>query len=195
MPRSAGRGDRDARDARAIAVTDDLPLVPRRPYRVAQLLYFMAPAYAANMAPPFARFWRGWNRPVAERRLGTHKTVVGAALGVAAGLATAFAQSRVAWRGGITPYEAWPALGLSLGAGAVAGDALKSLAKRRRGIAPGARWIPADQLDFVLGALLLAGRRGRLTRGDVATILAVSFVGDVVVNQLAFRLGVRETAW
>jgi CDP-2,3-bis-(O-geranylgeranyl)-sn-glycerol synthase len=47
-----------------------------------QLLYFMAPAYLANMAPPFVRYWKGWNRPIHARTLGDHKTVVGYALGV-----------------------------------------------------------------------------------------------------------------
>jgi hypothetical protein len=37
-------------------------------------------------------------------------------------------------------------------------DSVKSFVKRRVGIAPGAPWIPFDQLDFVIGAL----RRGRL---------------------------------
>jgi hypothetical protein len=50
--------------------------------RALQLVYFMAPAYAANMLPPFGAHWRGWNPPVSERWLGSHKTVLGFALGV-----------------------------------------------------------------------------------------------------------------
>jgi hypothetical protein len=42
-----------------------------------RLLYFMTPAYVANMAPPFVRFWKGWNRPIHVGLFGTHKTVVG----------------------------------------------------------------------------------------------------------------------
>lgn len=176
-------------------IADSFHSTPWPAYRLAQLLYFMAPAYAANMAPPFARFWPGWNRPIDRRRLGSHKTVVGAAFGVFASVAVAFAQSRLGWPGGITSYADWLALGLLLGVGAVSGDALKSLAKRRRGIPPGGRWIPADQLDFVVGALLLGGWRAAIGWADVATILVVSFLADIVVNQLAFRLRIRETAW
>src|SRR5512142_2578884 len=86
----------------------------RRVFRLAQLAWFMAPAYVANMAPPFARFWPGWNRPINERWLGAHKTAVGAALGIAAGVAAAYAQSLIAWRGVIVSYDAWPAIGLRL---------------------------------------------------------------------------------
>ncbi|KZC21077.1 MULTISPECIES: hypothetical protein [Rhodanobacter] len=45
--------------------------------RLLQLAYFMLPAYCTNMAPPFTRYWRGWNRPIHERLLGSHKTVLG----------------------------------------------------------------------------------------------------------------------
>ncbi|MGE5730431.1 MAG: CDP-archaeol synthase, partial [Gemmatimonas sp.] len=71
----------------------------------------------------------------------------------------------------------------------------KSYCKRRIGIAPGGRWIPADQLDFVIGAVALIAPLARFTLLDVATILAISFVGDLAVNQIAFRLGIRETMW
>src|SRR5512142_3041998 len=155
----------------------------------------MAPAYLANMAPPFARFWPGWNRPINERWLGAHKTIVGAALGVAAGIAAAYAQSLVAWSGSIVSYDAWPAIGLRLGAGAVAGDAIKSLLKRRRGVPPGGRWIPADQLDFPIGALLLGGSLAQLSWIDVVAILTFTFVADIAVNHAACWLRIRDTAW
>ena len=43
---------------------------------VLQLVYLMLPAYLANMVPPFARYWPGWNGPISRRWLGDHKTVV-----------------------------------------------------------------------------------------------------------------------
>lgn len=163
--------------------------------RIAQLLYLMLPAYLANMTPPFARFWRGWNRPISERWLGSHKTVVGGVAGVAVALVTAFVQSRIQWRGSIVNYDGWPLIGLLLGAGAIGGDMAKSFFKRRLKIAPGERWIPADQLDFGIGALLLIAPISALSWIDAAVILAITFAGDILVNQVAFRLGIRDTAW
>ena len=165
------------------------------PFRIAQLLYLMAPAYLANMTPPFARFWPGWNRPISERSLGSHKTAVGAVGGVIVAVAVALLQSRLAWRGSLVDYDRWPLVGLVLGVGAMGGDIAKSYVKRRVGIAPGARWIPADQLDFVIGALVLIAPMARIGWLDVSLVLAISFVGDLAVNQVAFRLGVRDTAW
>lgn len=45
---------------------------------------------------------------------------------------------------------------LSISFGALIGDLIKSFIKRRMGKKKGERWIIADQIDFLLGALLMA---------------------------------------
>jgi CDP-2,3-bis-(O-geranylgeranyl)-sn-glycerol synthase len=164
-------------------------------YRILQLLYLMLPAYAANMAPPFVKYWRGWNPPIAVRHLGSHKTVVGFVMGVVAALVVTFVQSRVGWTVGAVDYDDWVTLGLRFGIGAMAGDTVKSFAKRRRGIGPGQSWVPFDQLDFAVGALLLVGPRARLSMLDYGLIIVLTLVGHIVVNHVAYALGVRETRW
>jgi CDP-2,3-bis-(O-geranylgeranyl)-sn-glycerol synthase len=159
------------------------------------LAAFMLPAYAANMAPPLVRFWKGWNPPLHRGLFGDHKTVLGIVAGVAAAVATAWAESLLGAPALATEPGRWLSLGLLLGAGAMAGDVTKSFFKRRLGIAPGGRWIPFDQLDFQIGALLFAGHRARLDWLDVAVVLAGGFLGDLAVNRLAFRLGLKETPW
>ena len=64
-----------------------------------------------------------------------------------------------------------------------------------QGIAPGARWIPLDQLDFALGSLLLVAPLANLRWVDVLAILAVTLVGDLAVNRLAHRLRIKDTPW
>jgi CDP-2,3-bis-(O-geranylgeranyl)-sn-glycerol synthase len=166
-----------------------------RMLRIVELMYLMLPVFIANMAPPFVKFWPGWNGPISPRWLGEHKTVVGFAFGVAAATATTAIQHSFAWRGGLVDYKVWLPMGLSCGLGAMGGDSLKSFFKRRLGIAPGVRWIPADQLDFVLGGLIALSLWTRLTWLDVLLVLGLSFIGDIAVNQLAFRIGVRDTKW
>jgi CDP-2,3-bis-(O-geranylgeranyl)-sn-glycerol synthase len=163
--------------------------------RIGQLLYLMVPAYLANMTPPFVRFWTGWNRPINERWLGSHKTVIGAVAGVGVALIAALLQARIHWSGGVVDYARWPLIGLLLGGGAMGGDIAKSFMKRRLGIAPGECWIPADQLDFVIGALALIAPLASFSFWDVTATLAMSFIGDVMVNQVAFKLGIRDTPW
>ena len=172
-------------------ITDVIP----RAQHVLQLVYLMLPAYLANMAPPFTRFWPGWNRPISRRWLGDHKSVVGFCAGLVVAFLVAFVQSKVSWSGGLLPYAEWPLIGLALGFGAMAGDSIKSLLKRLSGIAPGRAWIPMDQLDFVAGSLLLVAPIARLAWLDVAIILLVSLVGDIAVNHLSYAFGIRNTKW
>ncbi|HKB27126.1 MAG TPA: CDP-archaeol synthase [Methylomirabilota bacterium] len=163
--------------------------------RVLELLYFMVPAYVANMAPPFVRYWKGWNRPISPRWLGSHKTVVGFVAGVFAAVLVAFLQSRLGWGGTIADYGGWLDLGVRMGTGAMLGDTVKSFFKRRRGVAPGGTWIPFDQLDFVVGALLFVWPRAALAWTDVVIVLALSFAGHILVNHIGYWLGVRDAKW
>ncbi len=158
-------------------------------------MYFMLPAYLANMTPPFVRFWKGWNRPISRRCLGDHKTVVGFISGMSVALAVVFLQSRVRWRGDLLPYARWPLLGLAFGFGAMSGDSVKSLFKRLCKIRPGQSWIPMDQLDFVVGALILVSPWVPLTCLEVLVILVISFAGDIAINHLSYALGIRTTQW
>ena len=167
----------------------------QRPVHVVQLVYLMLPAYLANMAPPFTRYWPGWNRPISRRWLGDHKTVVGFCAGLAVGLLVTFVQSEIHWSKGLLPYAQWPLLGLAFGFGAMAGDSLKSLLKRLKGRPPGRPWIPMDQLDFVVGALLLVFPFANMTWPDIAIILVVSFIGDIAVNHVSYALRIRNTKW
>lgn len=67
--------------------------------------------------------------------------------------------------------------------------------KRRLRIAPGAPWIPLDQIDFALGALVLVGPAAGLSGIDILLILIVTLAGDLAVNRIAFRLGIKDTPW
>lgn len=162
---------------------------------VARLLYFMAPAYAANMVPPLTRFWYGWNRPICVRWLGSHKTIVGFGAGVAAAVALTAIQARIGWRGAFWSDGEWMDVGLRLGLGAMVGDSVKSLIKRRFGVPPGTSWKPWDQIDFVIGALVFTIGRVTLACTDVFAILVLSAVGHVAVNHVAYWARVRDAKW
>jgi CDP-2,3-bis-(O-geranylgeranyl)-sn-glycerol synthase len=162
---------------------------------VLQLLYFIAPAYLANMAPPFVRYWKGWNRPIHARTLGEHKTVVGYALGVLAAVVATGVQAAIDVPSALLDYARWPWLGLAFGVGAMTGDCLKSYFKRLRGVPPGAPWVPFDQLDFVVGALLAVAPFAGLAWSDVLVILVVTLLGDIAVNRVAYRLGIKSSPW
>jgi CDP-archaeol synthase len=83
--------------------------------RLVELVYLMLPAYAANMAPPFVKFWPGWNRPINRALLGDHKTVVGFALGVLVGIFAAYIQSLIDWSRSPLPSGSFSARAMLLG--------------------------------------------------------------------------------
>jgi CDP-2,3-bis-(O-geranylgeranyl)-sn-glycerol synthase len=153
--------------------------------RAFQLLYFMAPAYVANMAAPLTRYWRGWNRPISTRWFGGHKTAIGFVAGVLGALGTSFLQYAIDHGARIVDGDNWVDLGLRFGLGAMVGDCAKSFFKRRLKIPPGRPWLPFDQIDFVLGALVLLMPRATFDPGDIALVLGLSFGGHIAVNHVA----------
>lgn len=77
----------------------------------------------------------------------------------------------------------------------MAGDSLKSFVKRRVGIAPGKPWIPFDQVDFAIGALVLTSGPAALSWLDWTVILVFSAGAHVVVTRLAYWLKIRDAKW
>lgn len=170
--------------------------------------YLMLPAYFSNMAPVFMkrtlRFMAvplDFNRTLNGKPiLGKHKTFRGIFYGAFFGIAIAFLQHYL-YRYeffrqlSFLDYSNWLLFGFLMGFGAIIGDSAKSFFKRRRGIAPGQRFMPFDQLDFVLGALIFIMPVFRVTAGIAATALAMSFALHILITHLAFYLHIRNEKW
>lgn len=140
-----------------------------------QLIWFFLPGLIANMAPVYAHRYNwlpllnypidgGW-RLGKYRVLGNNKTIRGLVVGLITGSAIGCLQALIVRSGldlnVIYPqlYHSWPAAvtwGATLAFGALAGDALKSFLKRRLAIPPGHSWIPWDQIDIVIGMLVMS---------------------------------------
>lgn len=177
---------------------------------VVAAVWFMLPAYAANMAPVFAKRYR-FAEPLAipvdlglkigkERIFGSHKTVRGFVIGVIAAVFTIIIQtalfayipylqeiSVIFYAGVNLAY-----FGVLLGAGALFGDLVKSFFKRRVGIPPGKDWHPFDELDFVIGALAAIALVQPMSLELVITILIISPILHVVVNRLGHSLKIKR---
>ena len=171
-------------------------------------LYFMLPAYFANMAPVlFKNHFKFLAKPLdfnrkikGERILGSHKTLRGLVAGIVFGIITAFIQYllyRVPYFAGISliDYSNWFWIGLLIGAGAVIGDSVKSFFKRRANVKPGGKWIPFDQLDFVVGALLFVSIVYVPSIGVIIAALIISFLLHITANHIGYYLGIRKVRW
>jgi len=115
-----------------------------------------------------------------QRILGEHKTIRGLVMGTLFGALTSGVLNQ--------PLI----LGLLLGIGAILGDALKSFFKRQMQINPGDSFLFFDQVDYIVGGILLSMLHTILTWQEYAYIILVYFVLHLVVNVIGYLIGVRK---
>ncbi|MBU0628148.1 MAG: CDP-2,3-bis-(O-geranylgeranyl)-sn-glycerol synthase [Nanoarchaeota archaeon] len=168
----------------------------------------MLPAYFANMAPVISKNWLKFlAKPVdfgakfkGKELFGKNKTFRGFVFGVLFAIIIAYLQFllyRFDFFNGLSfiDYSNWILVGFLLGFGALLGDLVKSFFKRRAGISSGKPFVPWDQLDFVIGSLVLVSFVTTLSWERLTYIAIISVVGHVVVNHAAFYLKIRNEKW
>lgn len=173
--------------------------------------WFLLPAALANAAPIAAarlpllkRFvapidggktWRG------RRIFGTHKTWRGLLSGIVVATFVFWVQKLLAvhteWGNAITAqidYTTLPVLliGPAFGIGALGGDAIKSFFKRQRGIPAGASWVPFDQLDYIIGSVLITLPFAVLTPLQYVWVFVIWFVLHLIASYIGFKIGLKE---
>jgi CDP-2,3-bis-(O-geranylgeranyl)-sn-glycerol synthase len=129
----------------------------------AAAMWFIFPAYCANAAPVIfgggqpmdfgKKFWDG--KPF----LGAHKTFRGFLAGIIVGTLVGVVQTLI-FENYLLEYSSQfhysILLGFMLSLGALTGDLIESFIKRRLNRSPGNPLPVADQIDFILGALLFS---------------------------------------
>jgi len=122
-----------------------------------------------------------------QRILGAHKTVRGLFSGIVAGSIVGLAESSVDNRLLLG--------GFMIALGAVLGDLLGAFFKRRLRIKPGDPLPIVDQLDFVLGGLLLGQVFFHMNWISVFIVILVTPPIHLGTNYGAFKLGLKRTRW
>lgn len=174
--------------------------------------WYFLPAGLANMTPVLANRIPGlnqWKTPMDFHRhfdgirlLGDNKTWRGFVTGVAIASMVVFLQHLVAksiyidWLSGTriidyaNPNILW--LGPLLGIGALGGDAIESFFKRQLRILSGESWFPFDQLDYILGGLLLAAPFFPVPLSIIAGVFIIFFVLHLTTAYAGFLLGLKD---
>jgi len=172
-------------------------------YEVAYALFFIFPAYAANAIPVLfggglaidgdRKLWDG--KPI----FGSHKTVRGFVAGVIAGTLTGAAQTvvlqSIAPSVFSPPYDFSVLLGFLISFGALAGDLVHSFVKRRIGLKEGSSLPVADQLDFVVGAVLFSALASPPPLLTIALILVITLPTHLLTNLVAYVIRIKKTPW
>jgi len=150
------------------------------------------PIYCTNGAPVIF----GGGRPIdfgrrfadGERVLGDHKTFrgffSGLIIGATVGLICSYLFSR-----NLLPLAVLASLG------ALAGDIAGAFVKRRLRIKPGGSLPVVDQLDFVLGAILVVSLFSAISLPVVLILLLVTPPIHFLTNVGAYLLGLKDQYW
>ena len=173
-----------------------------------QAVWLLLPAGAANSAPVFAaKLLPSWDAPVdfdysyrGARIFGSHKTWRGLIAGLIAASITFAIQQLIYSDIGILQHYSyfdydrfsWM-MGIWMGAGALAGDLVKSFLKRRLRIPPGHSWFPLDQLDWLIGTILFAYPFIGFGMYSVAEVILVGFSLHLIANLVGYALRLKSS--
>ena len=176
-------------------------------------LYFMLPAYLANASPVvFKGILKGLAKPVdmgikfRNRPLfGSHKTYRGLIAAALVGIIVFLLQrylyqypffqnwSIMDYDYFYSQYSVLP--GFLLGFGAIFGDLIKSFFKRQFDVGSGERWLPWDQLDFLIGALVFISFIYVPEWQVILALFILTPMIHIAVSHIAFYLKIREVKW
>ncbi|MFH1505647.1 MAG: CDP-archaeol synthase [archaeon] len=175
---------------------------------VLKCLYLFLPVYFSNMAPvilkkiplphhpvDFGKSFRG------KRIFGANKSWKGIFLGVILAIIISFIQvqylNHVPFFDTLIliEYSNWLLVGFMMGLGGLLGDLIESFFKRQLGIGPGKPLYIIDQIDYVLVGLLFTSFVLPLTWLMAGTIIIVSIVLTIIVNQIAYYTKIRKVRW
>jgi CDP-2,3-bis-(O-geranylgeranyl)-sn-glycerol synthase len=177
-------------------------------YEIAYALWFIMPAYAANALPVI--FGRGipidMNKKLSDGKpiFGSHKTYRGFIAGLIAGFLVGAVEVTLYQSNYMLglpdfklPFQFNPLIGFMISLGALVGDLVHSFVKRRIGMVEGAPFPVADQLDFVVGAILFSFLVSGSPPPFLTIVLVVVITPPVHLffNYIAFLLGVKKTPW
>ncbi len=167
--------------------------------------WIFLPAGIANMMPPLANKILGlnrWKTPMdfgkkfrGKRIFGDNKTWRGFVVGTTlAAVTCALEVSLVSRSADLVTIILGLLAGALLGFGALLGDTIESFFKRQFGVKPGDRWFPFDQIDYIVGGLLLFDPFVRLPLRILGWIVIIYFGLHIIVSYLGYRLKFKTTA-
>ena len=171
---------------------------------IIKIFWLFIPAGVANMSPVLFRwvpFGAGAvdfgkkikNKPI----LGPHKTFRGFLAGIISAILVVYVQTIIyplTTSLSLINYSETNALklGFLLGTGALVGDAIKSFFKRRIGVPPGKPWVPFDQIDWIVGALIAVNLIIKIDYKSALAAIILFGLMHPIVNLIGYFLKVKK---
>ena len=121
--------------------------------------------------------------------MGTNKTVRGFSYGLLLGSLAALAEAVL-----FSNYVLLP-VGIVASIGALLGDLSGAFLKRRLNIPPGNPLLVVDQLDFILGAILLTSPILKITAAAALILVVATIPIHLLSNAIAYVLRLKKRLW
>jgi CDP-2,3-bis-(O-geranylgeranyl)-sn-glycerol synthase len=164
-------------------------------------IVFFLPAYIANAMPVIAnglKLFPSLAKPINKKIFGESKTYRGFFVGILGALIVGYIQFTF----GLYNLSNWQnnlmftlLLSFYLGLGALIGDLIKSYFKRRIGKKSGEPWIIFDQIDYVIGGLLVGSLIVMPTPELIIILLIISPLFALGANMIAYKLKIKKVWW
>lgn len=166
-------------------------------------IYFIFPAYIANIFPVLAaKLKLPFGKAISPKLFGENKTYRGFYVGYLGAFIMLLLQEHLQSEGIFNNFRLidYSSINVFLysflfGVGAISGDLLKSFFKRRLNKKPGSPWVPFDQLDFIVGALIFLSPFYQLVWQGVVVLLIVTPILHLLTNVTAYYLGLKKVWW
>ena len=174
-------------------------------------IWFLLPAALANAVPIFVaaipvlkrfdapidggKLWRG------HQLLGPHKTWRGIISGIIVATLLLWLQvilfEHFEWARYISAdvnYSTLPILilGPLFAIGALGGDAIESFFKRQKNIKSGGSWVPFDQLDYIIGSVIISLFFVILSPLQYVYIFLIWFIMHLLASYIGYKLGLKK---
>lgn len=177
--------------------------------------YFFLPAYFTNMIPSLLgkrNIFPSLGKPVDFGKkyknsplFGDHKTWRGVILGPTVGILIAFLQAwlfkQSSFIQNISLFNYQEVniflFGFLISFGTMIGDLASAFIKRRLNLKPGARFMPFDQINYVIGTAFFLTLFSKITI-DIKvwiTLLILTFLLHISSTQIGFVLGLSKSKW
>jgi len=165
--------------------------------QIIQVFIFFLPAAFANMAPVLFKKINFLNKPINSKLFGSHKTYRGFLFGILIAILIVCIQylllDFLAYYYIIDYAEVnLILLGFLLGFGALLGDLVKSFFKRKLDIAPGKSWPVFDQIDWILGSIIVLNFYVYLSFKFNLIAIVLFGVLHPIVNYIGYILKIKK---
>lgn len=174
-------------------------------------LWFFLPAAIANVSPIILVKFKSLDfikKPIdfglkfrGNRVFGDHKTILGFVGGIVAATVTFTVQKQLFIDYDFIrdfcyiDYSEFNVFlyGFLFGFGALGGDAVKSFFKRQIGIEPGKAWPPFDQLDYIIGTILITYPFVQLATLEYVLMLVIWALIHVISTYVGFVIKLKSS--